>query len=69
MYVVQAHLNVLPLLFLVQLADRTFIIAKGVFCLPHRLGFGGPLAQPVVFNIQAMLRAALLSKLSQRSKL
>ena len=32
--VIQSHLNALPLLFFVQLADRTFIITKGVFsCL------------------------------------
>ena len=29
--VIQSYLNVLPLLFFVQLADRTLMIAKGVF--------------------------------------
>ena len=55
MYVIQPHLNVLPLLFLVQLADRTFIIAKGVLFLPLHLGFLEPLTQPVVFKIHTYL--------------
>ena len=38
------NLNDLPLLFFVQLADRTFILAKGAFFLFIPLGFFEPLA-------------------------
>ena len=46
-------LNVLLLLLVVQLADRTFTLQQKEFlCLPYRLSFFEPLAQRVVFGIQ-----------------